>query len=75
MQINFYEEFPTDENLMKLKLVKCPTKLFVAADSLKEFKELEKKVKKIKKNTEVGYWPIIKNSYWISQFANHSDLK
>ena len=62
MQIDFYEEYPTEKNLEKLKLVKYPLRLFVAAHSLEEFKTLEKKVKKIKKNTETCYWPIVKNS-------------
>ncbi len=74
MQIDFYEEFPTQESLGKLKLIKYPIRLFLAAKSLDEFRGLERKVRQIKKDTEVAYWPIIKNSYWISPFANHSDL-
>lgn len=74
MQIGFYEEFPTKENLEKLKLIKYPIKLFVAARSIKEFKGLEKKVKTMKKDTNVAYWPIIRNSYWISPFSNREDL-
>jgi hypothetical protein len=74
MQIDFYEEFPTKENLEKLKLVKWKTRIFVAAKSLEEFQNLEKQIKKIKKNAEVAYWPIIPNSYWISPFSNTRDL-
>lgn len=74
MQINFYEEYPTKENLDKLRLVNFPTKIFIAAKSLREFEDLERKVKKIKKDAEVAYWPIVKNSYWISPFSNTCDL-
>lgn len=74
MEISFYEEFPIKENLLKLRLIKFPTKLFLAAKSFKEFKILEKEVKKINKNIECVYWPIIKNSYWISPFSNTNDL-
>lgn len=74
MQIDFYEEFPTNENLQKLKLVKHPTRVYVTAKSVEEFKKIEKKIKQIKKDTYVAYWPIIPNSYWISPFANPSDL-
>ncbi len=74
MQISFYEEFPTKENLEKLKLIKFETKIFVATKSLKEFKELEKQIRKIKKDCLVAYWPIVKNSYYISPFANTKDL-
>jgi hypothetical protein len=75
MQIEFYEEFPSKENLEKLKLIKFKTRIFIAAKSIKKFKEFEKIVKKIKKDIDVIYWPIIPNSYYISPFSNTSDLK
>ncbi len=31
MLISFFEEFPTKENLNKVKLIKFPTKLYIAA--------------------------------------------
>ncbi|MCK5624602.1 hypothetical protein KAI04_02055 [Candidatus Pacearchaeota archaeon] len=74
MHIGFYEEFPNEKNLKKLKLIKFKTRLFIAAKSVKEFQKFEKQAKKIKKNVEVAYWPIVKNSYWISPFANTKDL-
>jgi len=63
MQIEFYEEFPSKENLKKLKLIKFKTRIFIAAKSIKEFKKFEKIAKKIKKDIGVIYWPIISNSY------------
>lgn len=74
MQINFYEEFPTKENLEKLKLIKFPTKIFIATKSVKEFQELKKQVKKINKKIKTAYWPLVKNSYWISPLSNTKDL-
>lgn len=74
MQIEFYEEFPTKENLEKLKLIKFKTRLFIAAKYIEEFKQLEKQSKQIKKDLDIAYWPIIKNSYWISPFSNTKDL-
>ncbi len=74
MDIDFYEEYPTKKNLEKLKFVKFPTRIFVAAKSLEEFKKLENQIKKIKKDVVVAYWPLIKNSYWISPFSNTKDL-
>jgi len=74
MEINFYEEFPKKENLKKLKLIKFKSKLFIASKSLQEFQELKKRVKKINKKTDCIYWPIVKNSYWISPFSNTKDL-
>ncbi len=75
MDIEFYEEFPTKKNLEKLKLIKFPTKLFVASNSFKKFKKTKKLIKKINKKIKIAYWPIIKNSYWISPFSNTQDLK
>jgi len=74
MKIEFYEEFPDKESLEKLKLIKFPSKLFIAAKSIKEFKKYEKIAKSHKKNLEIAYWPIVKNSYWISPFSNTKDL-
>ena len=48
MPINFYEEFPTEENLKKLRLIKYPSRLFVVTPSLEEFRGLEKRGKIIK---------------------------
>ncbi len=74
MQIDFYAEFPTRANLDKLKLVSFPCRVFVAAKSLKEFRELEKKIRVINRKIECAYWPIVNNSYWVSPFSNTSDL-
>jgi hypothetical protein len=73
-KIEFYEEFPTKENLKKLNLIKFPTKIFLAANSVDEFRKYERIVKTHKKDLEVAYWPIVKNSYWISPFSNTQDL-
>jgi hypothetical protein len=74
MKIEFYEEFPNEENLRKLNLIKFPTKIFIASKSIEEFKKYERLAKSYKKNLEVAYWPILKNSYWISPFSNTKDL-
>jgi hypothetical protein len=74
MKINFYEEFPTKKNLQKLKQVKFPTKLFLAAPSVDKYLKLKQQAEKIKKNIKTAYWPIVKNSYWISPFSNSIDL-
>jgi len=74
MKIEFYEEFPSKDSLEKLKLIKFPSKIFIASKSIQEFKKYEKIAKSYKKNIEIAYWPIIKNSYWISPFSNTKDL-
>ncbi len=72
MRIDFYEEFPSKENLDKLRLVKFKTRVFVAAKSLEEFYHIKRKIKNRK--VELAYWPIMKGSYWISPFSDTKDL-
>ncbi len=76
MIISFFEEFPTKENLSKLKLITWPTKLYLAANSLKEFNNIKSKIKN-KNIKEFIYWPILKKEegYWISPFSKRKALK
>jgi len=68
MQISFFEEFPTKENLAKIKYISFPTKLYIAAHSLEEFQKIKIPSKKVK---EKIYWPILKREegYWFSPFS------
>ena len=75
MQIDFYCEYPRENNLEKLKLIKFPCRIFIASSSTKKFQELEKQARKINKKITCCYWPIVKNSYWISPFSNTQDLE
>jgi len=73
MQISFFEEFPTKENLAKIKLVPFPTRLYLAALSLREFQSIHVPSKKVKENI---YWPILrkKEGYWFSPFSERKAL-
>lgn len=75
MIISFFEEFPTKENLRKLNYVTWPTKLYIAARSVKEFNNIKSKIKN-KNVKETVYWPILdkKEGYWISPFSNRNAL-
>jgi hypothetical protein len=73
MEINFFEEFSTDKNLEKAKLINFKSTLFIAANSLENFNKLKKKIKN--KQLEVAYWPILKKSYWISPFSYNLELE
>jgi len=78
MQISFFEEFPTVENLNKLKLVRFPIKLYVAAHSYNEFLKLKKKIRDYKtgKIREIIYWAVFskQEGYWISPFTKREAL-
>ncbi len=82
MKISFFEEFPTNENLEKLKLINFPTKLYIAARSLQEFRKLGNIARKFipdqrnPKSLGLSYWIILKKweGYWISPFSIRSAL-
>ena len=76
MQISYFEEFSTKNNLNKLKLIKNHTKLYLAASSLEEFSAISKKLDR-SKIKEAIYWPILskKEGYWISPFSRRKALK
>lgn len=75
MQISFFEEFPTPENLSKAKYLQWPTKLYLAAPDLRAFETIKKKIKN-KNVTQIIYWPTLsqKEGYWISPLADRKAL-
>jgi len=76
MIVSFYEEFPTKKNLDKIKLIKFPTKLYLAATSLNKFNRIKKTIKS-KYVKEIAYWPILKKNegYWFSPFSKRKAIK
>lgn len=75
MNINFFEEYPTLENLEKAKLIDFKSTIFLTANSFKEYKENQKLLSSINPNLSTAYWLILPNSYWISPFSNTEDLE
>lgn len=75
MKINFFEEFPTKTNLQKLKLITwSPCVIFLAAPSINDFFDYKKLVRNLNRSIEVGWWPILKNSYWVSPWSDSQEL-
>ena|SRR3989344_1853333 len=77
MLISFFEEFPTEESLTKLKLVSWPTKLYIAANNVQQFRAVTSVVRHNKNLLEAVYWPILKKreGYWISPFSKQGALQ
>ncbi len=79
MLISFFEEFPTTENMRKLKYLSFPTKIYLAAHSLSEFEQIKQSYQKkhYKNIIEWIYWPILdkKEGYWLSPFSNRKALQ
>lgn len=77
MLISFYEEFPTRENLQKLRLCAFPTKLYLAARSLEGFKRVKAEALAIKEDLQdVIYWPVLqkREGYWLSPWSERTAL-
>ncbi|HIG93593.1 TPA: hypothetical protein HA234_05345 [Candidatus Woesearchaeota archaeon] len=76
MLISFFEEFPTAENLQKVKQVTWRTKVYLAAKSVSQFKGYTANITS-KKVQEVVYWPILsrQEGYWISPFSERKALE
>ncbi|MDO8510773.1 MAG: hypothetical protein Q7S55_01260 [Nanoarchaeota archaeon] len=77
MLISFFEEFPTEESLAKLKLVSWPTKLYIAANSVDQFRAVTSVIRHNQNLLEAIYWPILKKreGYWISPFSKQTALQ
>lgn len=79
MKVSFYEEFPTKENLDKIKLIDFEARLIVASNSLNEFHSIENKANQYKNKNikEIAYWPVLgkEEGYWFSAFTKNSALK
>lgn len=75
MRFNFFEEYPTLENLEKVKLIDFKSTIFLTANSFEEYKKNQKLLLSINSNLSTAYWPILPNSYWISPFSNTEDLQ
>ncbi len=77
MQISFFEEFPNKKNLEKLKLIKFPTKLYLADYSIDGYKQYEKELRKKYRNLkEAIWWPVINvhDGYWLSPWTRRRAL-
>lgn len=74
MRINFFEEYPTPENMSKLGLVTWNCTVLVAASSMYEFEKIQQKYIMLYPHITFGWWPTVPGSYWISGLANPNDL-
>jgi hypothetical protein len=74
-RVDFFEEFPTYENLSKAELIDFPSTIYISAYSYEEFLSYKETLETINPTIEVAYWPIINGSYWISPFSDTEDLE
>ena len=75
MRIDFFERFPTEDNLRKTELINFPSTIYIAADSLDQFKKFENTLFEINPEVDTGYWPILEKSNWVSPFSYTYELE
>ena len=75
MRIDFFEEFPSAEILGKAKLINFPSRVYIAASSVQEYLDYRKILNEANPDVESGYWPILKESYWISGLAQIAEIE
>ena len=73
MNIGFFVEFPREE-IPKLSLIDFPVKVYLAANSLEEFKTLENLAREVNPEIKTAYWPLLEKSHWISPFSYNREL-
>jgi len=72
LKIHFFEEYPTEENLKKIKYINFESRIYLAAKNILEFNHYKKYLNK--SNITFGYWPILEKSYWVSPFSYKYEL-
>lgn len=75
MRIDFFEEYPTEENLAQAALVDFPSTVYLAAHSLAEFEAARIRLRAVNPTLEAAYWPILAKSYWISAFSYPDEIE
>lgn len=77
MTVTLFEEFPTAENLSKLRYVDFPVNLFIAAPNIQVFYDIEESLKSSLQVETIGYWPTLaqEEGYWLSPFSKRNGLQ
>lgn len=76
--ISFFEEFPNEDTLEKVRQLDFDTKIYMAAKSLPDFYALKESYQSANERViEVIYWPVLEKEegYWISPWADKQALE
>lgn len=77
MKLGFFEEYPSDKTLAKIRMLPADIDLYIGCKSVKEFLGFKEKIKKDFENVrEIAYWPILEmeEGYWLSGFSKTSAI-
>ena len=74
MRVDFFEEYPSAENMVRARDISWASTIYLAAPSLEKYVDASTTLASINPLLESAYWPTLKHSYWISPFADTEDL-
>ena len=74
MQIDFFEEFPSEASLAPARLWQHPCRVYLAARDLPEFNRYAALLREIQPLAKAAFWPILPSTYWVSPFTPARDL-
>lgn len=75
MQIDFFEEFPSEETLSKAKLMNGEFLVYIASSTISDFHRHRDMLSRISSNAKAAYWPLLRRSYWVSPFSFPEELE
>lgn len=74
MRVNFFAEYPGEGELQQAELIDFPSRIFLAAESLADYRDYRADLAAVNPDLEAAYWPILEHSYWVSPFADPAEL-
>jgi len=76
MEINFFEEYPSEKSLALATQIPFPTKLYIRSANIEHFLQASEFLKKCTNVHTAIFWPALskKSGYWISPFADTTEL-
>lgn len=75
MRVNFFAEYPGDGELERADLLDFPSTIFVAAESVADYRDYRADLAAANPAVESAYWALLDESYWISPFADADELE
>jgi hypothetical protein len=75
MRIEFFEEYPSAEQLAPADRLAFPSTVYLAAPDLDAFRAAARTLARINPDLEAAWWPLLRRSYWVSPFASADELE
>ncbi|MGE0713107.1 MAG: hypothetical protein AB7N76_35310 [Planctomycetota bacterium] len=74
MRIDFFEEYPTPETLAPAARLGAPTRVYLAARGLEDYRRAAGLLRELAPLAEPAWWVLLPRSYWVSPLAAGDEL-